>query len=546
MCHHRSLLLGTAQVQFTFRKHACVDSGNYSANSAFSTNLNIVLSSISANASRLDRFYNTAAGLSPDDRVYGIFLCRGDTKPYKSVPKPERGKDVCMVRYANRTISSNMEQRPSEFAESPTAIRSDSDGFNRILGDLMDRLVTRAVLGSPQDMFAIEEVKVTDFRNLFFKLINDNLSQHFCNVCFRNALDAIPTCYGGREGGRVLAPSCTIRYESGPFFETNGTTVTLSPPANSSSQPPTNPAIPPGKRSNISRIVLITTEVPIVIVLLIILIWFFVRRAQRENDEIISAESSQFNFSSITVATNNFSNGNKLGREGFGDVYKGVLSNGQEIAVKRLSKKTDQGEPEFKNEVLLLAKLQHRNLIRLLGFCLEGEERLLIYKRHRIIKGITCGLLYLHEDSHLRIIHSDLKASNILLDEDMNPKISDFGMARLFSMDEIHANESQIVGTYGYMAPEYICFDNGEELEHPVTYAWKHWNERMVVDIVDPILRTNLRNEIIRCLHIGLLCVQESVANRLAMTSIIVEHSSQMRISINFLVNEVSITDLHP
>ncbi|RVW43558.1 Cysteine-rich receptor-like protein kinase 25 [Vitis vinifera] len=221
-----------------------------------------------------------------------------------------------MVRYANCTISSNMEQRPSEFAESPTAIRSDSDGFNRILGDLMDRLVTRAVLGSPQDMFAIEEVKLTDFRNLYGLVqCTPDLSQHFCNVSLRNALDAIPT--------------------------------DIVPPANSSSQPPTNPAIPPGKRSNISRIVLITTEVPTVIVLLIILIWFFVRRARKEkveNDEIISVESSQFNFSTITVATNNFSNGNKLGREGFGDVYKGVLSNGQDIAVERLSKKTDQGK----------------------------------------------------------------------------------------------------------------------------------------------------------------------------------------------------------
>ncbi|RVX04720.1 Cysteine-rich receptor-like protein kinase 25 [Vitis vinifera] len=284
-----------------------------------------------------------------------------------------------MVRYANCTISSNMEQRPSEFAESPTAIRSDSDGFNRILGDLMDRLVTRAVLGSPQDMFAIEEVKLTDFRNLYGLVqCTPDLSQHFCNVSLRNALDAIPTCCGGRDGGRVLAPSCTIRYESGPFFETNGTTVTLFLlRIHLRSHRPTQPslldgagwdkAIPEtalnqswvflkilkpvqtciGKRSNISRIVLITTEVPTVIVLLIILIWFFVRRARKEkveNDEIISVESSQFNFSTITVATNNFSNGNKLGREGFGDVYKGVLSNGQDIAVKRLSKKTDQGK----------------------------------------------------------------------------------------------------------------------------------------------------------------------------------------------------------
>ncbi|RVX00912.1 Cysteine-rich receptor-like protein kinase 19 [Vitis vinifera] len=580
------LSIGTAQVRFTFKKHACVASGNYSANSTYSTSLNIVLSSLSANASRPDRFYNTTAGLSPDDKVYGIFLCRGDTKPQlcqdcvkaasedlvNRCPNQKEAIiwfDVCMVRYANRAIFSYMEQRPRGSAQSPTAIRSDSGEFNRILGDLMDRLVTRAVSGSPQDMFAIEEVKVTDFRNLYGLVqCTPDISQHFCNVCLRNALGDIPTCCGWREGGRVLAPSCTIRYESGPFFETNGTTVPSSPPATSSSQPPTNPTIAP-------------------------------------------------------VATNNFSNGNTLGRGGFGDVYKGVLSNGQEIAVKRLSKKTDQGEPEFKNEVLLLAKLQHRNLIRLLGFCLDGEERLLIYeflpnssldhfifdpanrvcldweRRHRIIKGIARGLLYLHEDSRLRIVHCDLKASNILLDEDMNPKISDFGMARLFSMDETHANASRIAGTYGYMAPEYahqghfstksdvysfgvlileivsgqkICFDNGEELEHLVTYAWRHWNEGRVVDIVDPILGTNLRNEIIRCLHIGLLCVQESVANRPTMALIvsmlnsyylplpspsrpgflmqsstqIAGHSSQMRISTHFTVNEVSITDLYP
>ncbi|KAL6322428.1 hypothetical protein AAG906_008083 [Vitis piasezkii] len=567
------LSLGAAQVLFTFKQHACVDSGNYSANSTYSTSLNIVLSSLSANASRPDRFYNTTAGLSPDDRVYGIFLCRGDTKPQlcqdcvkaasedlvNRCPNQKEAIiwfDVCMVRYANRAIFSYMEQRPRRYAQSPTAIRSDSGEFNRILGDLMDRLVTRAVSGSPQDMFAIEEVKVIDFRSLYGLVqCTPDISQHFCNVCLRNAIGDIPTCCDGREGGRVLAPSCTIRYESGPF----------SKPMEQQCH---------RKRSKISRIVL-TTAVPTVIVVLIILIWFLVRwnrKEKVENDEIISVESLQFNFSTIKVATNNFSNGNTLGRGGFGDVYKGVLSNGQEIAVKRLSKKTDQGEPEFKNEVLLLAKLQHRNLIRLLGFCLEGEERLLIYefllnssldhfifdpanrvcldweRRHRIIKGIARGLLYLHEDSRLRIVHCDLKASNILLDEDMNPKIADFGMARLFSMDETHANPSRIAGTYGYMAPEYvhqghlstksdvysfgvlileivsgqkICFDNGGELEHLVTYAWRHWNEGTVVDIVDPILGTNLRNEIIRCLHIGLLCVQESVANRPTMALIV-------------------------
>ncbi|XWS15630.1 hypothetical protein CRYUN_Cryun34aG0017800 [Craigia yunnanensis] len=161
----------------------------------------------------------------------------------------------------------------------------------------------------------------------------------------------------------------------------------------------------------------------------------------------------------------------KLGQGGFGVFYKGRLSSGKNIAVKRLSRESGQGDLEFKNEVLLVAKLQHRSLVRLLGFSLERSERLIVYEfvqngsldrfifdpkereqldweqRYKIIEGIARGLLYLHQDSRLRIIHRDLKASNVLLDADMNPKIADFGMARLFLMDETQGNTNGIVGT---------------------------------------------------------------------------------------------------
>ncbi|CAN4078259.1 unnamed protein product [Withania somnifera] len=188
-------------------------------------------------------------------------------------------------------------------------------------------------------------------------------------------------------------------------------------------------------------------------------------------DESKPAEISIFDLSTISNATDKFSNANRLGEGGFGSVYKGHLTDGQVIAVKRLSVTSGQGTEEFKNEVTLIARLQHRNLVRLLGCCVQRGEKMLVYeympnksldsfifdktkgslldwgKRFEIIHGIARGILYLHQDSRLRIIHRDLKASNVLLDASMQPKISDFGMARIFGGDQIEANTNRVVGT---------------------------------------------------------------------------------------------------
>ncbi|KAK2980467.1 hypothetical protein RJ640_015990 [Escallonia rubra] len=227
----------------------------------------------------------------------------------------------------------------------------------------------------------------------------------------------------------------------------------------------------------------------------------------------------------------------------------GSLQNGQEIAVKRLSRDSGQGDLEFKNEVLLVAKLQHRNLVRLLDPTKRGQ--LDWDRRYKIIGGVARGLLYLHEDSRLRIIHRDLKASNVLLDKEMNPKIADFGMARLFELDETQGDTNRIVGTYGYMAPEYVmhgqfsvksdvfsfgvlvleivsgqknsCFRIGENVEDLLSYAWKYWREGTDSNLIDPVLRANSGSirDIKRCIHIGLLCVQENVASRPTMASVV-------------------------
>ncbi|KAK1391217.1 Receptor-like serine/threonine-protein kinase [Heracleum sosnowskyi] len=239
------------------------------------------------------------------------------------------------------------------------------------------------------------------------------------------------------------------------------------------------------------RIVLIVLF-PIISILTVLLgfyLWHVCKyRKKKREGGLIEHETDQgredlpvFDFRTIANATTNFSSSNKVGEGGFGPVYKGVLEDGMEIAVKRLSKNSAQGVEEFRNEVLCIAKLQHRNLVRLLGWSATVEgERMLVYeympnksldyfifgdithrtsldwpKRYNIIIGIAKGILYLHEDSRLRVIHRDLKASNILLDYNMNPKISDFGMARSFGDSETESNTARVVGTYGYMSPEY-------------------------------------------------------------------------------------------
>ncbi|KAL4309535.1 hypothetical protein GQ457_01G046640 [Hibiscus cannabinus] len=296
-----------------------------------------------------------------------------------------------------------------------------------------------------------------------------------------------------------------------------------------------------------------------------------------DGNEVNGPELPIFNFSIVAAATNNFCAENKLGQGGFGVVYKGELPGGQEIAVKRLSGQSGQGLEEFKNEIILIAKLQHRNLVRLLGCSIQGEEKMLIYEympnksldnflfatkagldwrtRLSIIEGIARGLLYLHRDSRLRIIHRDLKASNILLDAEMNPKISDFGMARIFGGNQNEANTIRVVGTYGYMSPEYAMEGlfsvksdvysfgvllleivsgrrntsfRSSEYASLIAYVWQHWTEDKAMEIVDPSVRDSCSpNQVLKCIHIGMLCVQDSAMHRPTMAAVVLMLESE-------------------
>ncbi|XP_059661595.1 G-type lectin S-receptor-like serine/threonine-protein kinase At4g27290 [Cornus florida] len=292
-------------------------------------------------------------------------------------------------------------------------------------------------------------------------------------------------------------------------------------------------------------------------------------------------ELPMFDLSTIADATNNFSINNKLGEGGFGPVYKGMLEEGKEIAVKRLSKYSTQGIDEFKNEIIFIAKLQHRNLVKLLGCCFQGEETILIYeympnksldlfifdqtrsklldwpKRFDIINGIARGLLYLHQDSRLRIIHRDLKASNILLDVNMIPKISDFGVARSFGENETGAITKRVVGTHGYMSPEYaidgifsiksdvfsfgvlvleiVSGKRNRGFFHPkhhlnlLGHSWRLFKEGRSLELIDAPLGEDscCLSQVLRTIHIALLCVQQSPEDRPNMSSVVLMQGSE-------------------
>ncbi|XP_020272762.1 putative receptor-like protein kinase At4g00960 [Asparagus officinalis] len=356
--------------------------------------------------------------------------------------------------------------------------------------------------------------------------------------------------------------------------------------------PPPPPSAPTGEDRKRGKRDIIITIIVIFVVIAFVLVFavsVWLKRRSTKNsrgttnaEDISRTRSLFFDLSVIRIATENFSDINKLGQGGFGAVYKGMLPNGENIAVKRLSVTSRQGIQELKNELLLVAKLQHRNLVRLLGVCLEEGEKLLIYeympngsldnflfdpskckelnweRRFKIIRAIARGLLYLHEESRLKVIHRDLKSSNVLLDADMKPKISDFGLARLFGAAETHGITGRVVGTFGYMAPEYarrgrfstkmdvysygilvleivtgrrnITFrydsEHGQDL---LSYTWKHWRKGISSEIVDPSLGEDYsRNEVSRCIQIGLLCAQEAPADRPSMSSVFLMLNSSL------------------
>ncbi|KAM3346252.1 hypothetical protein ACQJBY_020681 [Aegilops geniculata] len=612
----------------------CGSGDNYIADSAYQSNLAVLAATLPSNASSPELFItaNATASSSPQlfasasASMYMLALCRRDTTnltacreclnsalnyALKMCPNSRTAtvyfdydevnalRPGCLLGFSDdgsflspasgTTGNGTFFQYFNKVASIPGNTGVVADAVRELLRQTAQDAATTARRFATAFMDSIGRGTTTTLYSLV--QCTPDLSTAYCLACLEQLLGTVTTTNSLRLGGRIFLLRCNVRFDAFMFFDDKN--IQRIPSPSSLAQAPAAPRATAGKT-------------PVALAALCFILyhgWHLRTKGTKDKGTTLQgktthefqekhelvwemetelAEFAVFDFHQILEATVNFSEENKLGQGGFGPVYKGHLPDGNEIAVKRLDSHSQQGFIEFKNEVELIAKLQHRNLVRLFGCCSQGEEKILVYEylsnksldffifdenrkalldwdiRLAIIVGIAEGLLYLHKHSRLRVIHRDLKPSNILLDSEMNAKISDFGLAKIFSSNNTEANATKkVVGTLGYMAPEYAFHGlfsiksdvfsfgvltleilRGKRNSHEcgnfinlLGHAWQLFEEESWVDLIDTALLPNGHSEeMMRCINIALLCVQESAIDRPTMLDVVAMLSNKAMI----------------
>ncbi|XP_039162019.1 cysteine-rich receptor-like protein kinase 1 isoform X1 [Eucalyptus grandis] len=516
---------------------------------------------------------------SPPPAVYGLFQCHGDltetecrlcfTESWIRIARclPNFGRlylDGCFVRYSsydfyNETVdpTHDMLKCSSNLTVPAERVAEFSDRVDRVLRNVSTSAVQNkgfAVagedgIGGVAGVYALAQCWST-------------LDAGGCRVCLENATSRARSC-APREEARAMNAGCFLRYSTTRFYD-----------------------VPHSGGSSMVRITIAITSSATVVTLLVLIGAYigykkYSKKKQMQNNLMqLRASKSKFSlyfkYKTLEKATNFFDDSRKLGQGGGGSVYKGILPDGKVVAVKRLVFNTCQWVDDFFNEVNLISGIRHKNLMRVLGCSIEGPESLLVYEylpkrsldlvlfesivavnnatpvltweeRLHIIIGTAEGLAYLHGGCGVKIIHRDIKTSNILLDENLTAKISDFGLARCIALDKSHLSTG-IAGTFGYMAPEYLM--RGQLTEKADVYAfgvlvleilsgrknsvytrgsssilqsvWKHYKSNNLAACIDPALQGKFPIlEASNVLQISLLCTQACMELRPPMSRVV-------------------------
>ncbi|CAI9300076.1 unnamed protein product [Lactuca saligna] len=531
---------------------------------------------------RTSRNGTAVTGTGPDSN-YGLAQCYGDLSSQDCILCYAEARTVlpsCFPNNGGRIYLDGCFMRVQNYSfyheytgPNDKLVCGNTTAKSGLFGAAVRQAVGNAVVEGSRnwDYFARGESVVNVNESVFVMAeCWRSLTPAECRACLENASAAISKCLPWSEG-RVLNTGCFMRYSDMDFLNP-------IPVATGSSN----------RGKIIAIVVSVVSSVAVLTVALMIILYIWKQRYVQKKrkgsydakklSKMLNDSSLNFKYSTVEKATGNWDECNKLGQGGFGTVYKGILSDGREIAVKRLFFNNKFRAADFYNEVNMISSVEHKNLVRLLGCSCSGPESILVYeylpnmsldrfifdatkgktlnwdKRFLIIIGTAEGLVYLHENTKNRIIHRDIKAANILLDLRLRAKIADFGLARSFQDDKSHISTA-IAGTLGYMAPEYLAhgqltekadvysfgvllleivtgMENNkskttEYTDSLVSIAWKHFQEDTVEEIFDPNLmmhlypNTNYHKEAKKVVQVGLLCTQEAPSLRPTMSMLL-------------------------
>lgn len=552
--------------------------------SNFYQNLNATLLDLKSQVRNDSKHFATAQSARGANPVYALFQCRNylsnsDCAACLAVADAQIRNcsagsngarviyDGCFLRYESNGFFDQTTQ-PGNSMICGSQAANGATAFNAAAQQVLEDLQT----ATPKipGFFAATKTQVVGTGNAIYAIAQcaETVTQSGCLDCLTVGFTNIQSCFPNTDG-RAFDAGCFMRYSEKSFFADNQT-IDIAPflKQGGSSK----------KRAIIGGVV---GGVALVVILLALFAWFRLKKKPKKlpRGDILGATELKgpvtYRYKDLKSATKNFNDENKLGEGGFGDVYKGTLKNGKVVAVKKLilgsSGKMDE---QFESEVKLISNVHHRNLVRLLGCCSKGQERILVYEymannsldrflfgenkgslnwiqRYDIILGTARGLSYLHEDFHVCIIHRDIKTNNILLDDDLQPRIADFGLARLLPEDQSHVS-TKFAGTLGYTAPEYaihgqlsvkadtysfgvvvleiISGQKSSELRDDVDgefllqRAWKLYEEGRHLELVDKTLNPGDYDaeEVKKVIEIALLCTQATAATRPTMSEIVV------------------------
>nr|GEU35724.1 cysteine-rich receptor-like protein kinase 2 [Tanacetum cinerariifolium] len=547
----------------------------------FLRNLNSTLSSLRRQLTNTTAYHAVARTLINGESVYGLALCReylSNLECLKCFDIAVKGVEVCGIKNGGHVIYDDCDLRYESnnfYTEANVrgnvGVCGNQTSSRPAFRETVKKLLSDLRVATPRtpEFYAASTRRVTGSNVTIYAIsqCNINISQSDCAKCVSIRSTTLSECLPSTTG-RAIDAGCFMRYSNTAFFRDNQTTDLT-------------PFLKDGNSSTKKAIIGgILGGSGLLFIVLLYLLW---KRSTKSRDrqhvkstgatELLQGPTA-YRYNDLVTATNNFSQEYKIGEGDFGEVYKGTLKGGEVVAIKKTTSASRGRKAYFNNELKIISNVHHRHLMRLLGYCNKGPHMFLVLEflengsldkflygakrgslswkqRFEIIFGIAKGLAYLHEQYHVTIVHRDIKSSNILIDNDFQPKISDFGLVRLLPEDKTHIS-SKVAGTFGFVAPEYAihgqvsekvdvysfgvvvleiisgrrctdCIEYGSVTHNLVDHAWNLYENGIHANLMDTTLDTSEyeQEDVKRIIELSLTCTQSPPSTRPSMSEVV-------------------------